>query len=305
MSPPLTQPSGSSDPNTVSGVAGEVSVVSWTSPSTVPLVDLLEGMRLAKFDSRSIREMLPKNAFARIRHTLERHFGDLIRDIGTTGDEIVVQFTEESVQGDLSDGTARLDYRETARVRIGLKTWQVQGSDQSRVDVVQRLLIQTSSHRTRTDVTRLLKRFFRTGGTQQSHLVPFTPSGYTYLVPHVADAIEKLNSAELLLRHIGGALRRVTFNLDRERNAQEVFDMLDQEMSMRVAELQAEVEGLLDAKADQDVLKRRVEASGLLSLHIQLMGQFLADRASSLQATLADVTKDIGARLLQCSDDGI
>lgn len=282
-----------------------VSIVTWEAPSHIAYAALSSAASAAGLPGSLLRDMLPRNAFSRVKAAMQRDASLDIGEVGETPQELHFQFTRRMVAGDLADGTAHIDFRRQMSVRVDKDTGIVTGDDPVRVSQLTELVADEIGRRTRSDVTRMIKRYFRhqvpgaagaVVGEGPTQLVPFSDSGYTYVVPHVAENLRKLDAVAAMLTAIGGKLKRLTLDTRADANAAEVLALMDDSVTRHVEALNEEVSGML-ATADEDVLQRRLGNVTALSAHLQLLEGYLAHRASQLRTDLGGIHARITAAL--------
>lgn len=274
-----------------------VSIVSWEAPSRVEIEPLRRAVAEVGLDPNILRSMLPRNAFARARRYLEREHARIVRVVDDTDIELVVQFTEEVYVP--SQTGNHLVYNQEAIVRIDKASGRVTGRNPQLVERLEKMLAAQIGHRTCSDITRLLKRLFRMKDSSQNTnaLVPFNRGGYTYVVPHVGSAEQKIQTVETLLGRIGGRLCRLTLDLNHQRNAMEILGMIDSEMENRIGCIRAEIEQMLSDGVSKDRLSTGLQTVQSLSQHVDLFGQFLSERAGRMREELTEVARSLNERL--------
>lgn len=270
----------------------KVSIVAWDLPQHIQFGVLQAQLQQHGFPAELLREMLPRNAFARIRQGLEREGQRIIRVVEEREDVLLVQFTKESHDTQQPDKPA-LRYDPETVISIEKRTGLITCEVPELVEKISNLMGEAKRVRSRSDVTRLLKKIFALGvGSNQTggRLFPFNHQGYTYFVPHTDSAEDLLNRVDQLLVGLGGKLKRLVLQLDQGKNAEEILGLVDLEMEARIRDLELELEERdlsTPTKTLKGVVESRLEAVQLLYGQLDLFGSFLSEKANGLADRLA------------------
>jgi hypothetical protein len=209
-------------------------IVSWTAPSQIDLQALREALQAAGIDAKILREMLPRNAFARAARQLAEN--RVILQTGQEGQYLYFQFTRQIVE----EAERSVDFWKEAILRLNKATGEIDchsapnlaDFEQSQlVDMVRRNVEAELSLRRGADITILVQRIFK---RHVADLVSIREAGGAYFVPanqtHVTDTVQSI------LEKIGGRILRFGIGGGSTETSRSIADSLSQHLQGLVEE---------------------------------------------------------------------
>lgn len=267
----LSQESGGS----VNGILGEI--ITWKPPKETKFEDLRLALSSAGLDEKIVREMLPRNAFARAAKKLEE--SRVIDKVSEDANEIKFQFTKMHL--DKSRGV--IDYQLETFLSVDKNTGNVRCAEASLEVEAERLLREQIAVRNASDVSKVIQKVFETSGD----LFPIRDQGGVYFVP--AKHIAIVEQVQTVMKDIGGILRRYEIG-ETGGNAGNVALDIASRMQEMIAEFTAKVEGFDGNLTDRYQEKRLEEITGLRL------------KLEAYQSLLGDWAEGIGKQLLKAGN---
>ncbi len=248
-------------------------IVSWQPPKVVRFLDLKAALGVAGLDEALAREMLPRNAFSRAAKSLAEH--RIIRQVSEDEKQIIFQFTQEH----LSDG--KYEYSYETKLYLGKENGSVVCPDHPELAPLAMQLIQNEMEVRKTmDVSRLIQRIF---DQHSADLVPIRSQGGVYFV--VESQQELIESVDVLLKTIGGHLRRFRITPDSATTAQSVARSMHEYMLTLLSDFEKTC-GDINRDSAPHVLQRRalrvIELRGKLDANKDLLQDLVSDVSERL-----------------------
>jgi hypothetical protein len=253
-------------------------IVSWTSPKSIDIDTLRDGMLRAGLDPDTAKDMKPANAFRRAIHDLEDN--RVIRQTLNADDKIHFQFTSEILNG------GEFHYNKEADLTVDKNNGVVECNSWELQARAQTLLNEQVKTRSASDVTRIIKRLFEDGGD----MFPLRDAGGVYFVPEVHTAI--CDCMEILMTAIGGNFRRWEMNSSPRNNKNAAVAIRDAIQGM-IADYAKYAETL--SSDDTKVLAKGMKKIQVIRTKLNAYRDVLSGYESDIEKTLATVTVDLQA----------
>ena len=250
-------------------------IVTWTPPSQVEFSKLQEAVSAAGIDRKILRDMLPRNAFARAARSLE---GRIIRIVEERPEAIDFQLTREY----LNEVAHEYFYHKEAVVTLTKKSGDVTCESDSELAVhIKSLIDAEMGKRGAADVTTLVQRVF---AKQGGDLVSLRDAGGCYFVP--ACQLEIVTRVQTLLDRIDGRLNRFQVSGGNEETSKSVAESMTDHFAKMIDEFQASLE-VVHADSSKDVLKRRVDRMAEMRFKLGTFRDLLRENAEGIEQALA------------------
>lgn len=270
-------------------------IVSWTPPSEIDLQALREALQAAGVDQKFIRDMLPRNAFARAARALAEN-----RVIHQTGEEsgfLYFQLTRQS----LSEVDKSMDFWKEAVLRLNKTTGEIDCHDapnlsdfeQSQlVDLVRRKVDAELSRRKGTDITLLVQRIFKMSAAD---LVAVREAGGAYFVPqaqtHVTDTVQSI------LEKIAGKILRFGIGGGSAETSRSIAESMSAHLQGLVEEFRQSCE-IVDTSSSAAVIKRRTERHRALQAKLEIFRELLQGHSQTVEESLRSAHAEFESRRL-------
>lgn len=163
-------------------------IVSWSVRGTYKASRIKIALAGSGLNEKECRDLIPRNAFARICKELADQ--RIIKKLDESPTTINFQFTKEYMAGD------RFEYEYETVLTLEKKTGRITCDIRELADKATEAMVEVCEHRTAPDVTRIIQRVF----TKNADLFPVREQGGCYFVPKdfsdilqcVTDFCEKL-----------------------------------------------------------------------------------------------------------------
>jgi len=220
-------------------------IISWESPTEVPIGTLRDGLRAAGFKEELARDMLPRNAWLRAAKRMEED--RVIDKIEDAGGIMLFQFTKKY----LAD--KQWDFRmetiltlEKATGKVSCTVWELE-------ERAQRLIDEQMGKRSSADVTRIIQTICR----KEADLFPIRRQGGVYFVPERHSWV--IGSLGTLLESIKGSLVRFPVPAGSETGRLNAAQIMQQELHSRIQD-HMDLIAKYTEKVDDEVLCERSKA---------------------------------------------
>lgn len=227
----------------VGDLLGEI--ISWESPTEVPIETLRDGLKAAGFKEELARDMLPRNAWLRAAKRMEED--RVIDKIEDAGGIMLFQFTKKY----LAD--KQWDFRmetiltlEKATGKVSCTVWELE-------ERAQRLIDEQMGKRSSADVTRIIQTICR----KEADLFPIRRQGGVYFVPDRHSWV--IGSLGTLLESIKGSLVRFPVPAGSETGRLNAAQIMQQELHTRIQD-HMDLIAKYTEKVDDEVLCERSKA---------------------------------------------
>lgn len=276
----------------MTGQLSQGEIVSWECPSNVSVERLREGVAAAGFDGSVVRDMLPRNAFARAAGKLKEN--RVITQTGETDEFLYFQLTKSIVD----DRAHEADFYREAVLRLSKDSGNIVVHSAMHLDDsekatlvahVAKLMGDEIGTRTAQDITRMVKSVFE---KKSSDLVTVKDGGGVYFVP--AGQLELVDQTQLLFETIGGKVRRFVIGVS-EKSSASVADSMADHLTRLVVEFRKSCEDV-EPSTSAAVIKRRRETHQKLKAKLDAFRELLAGHHESVTGALADAKQELESR---------
>jgi hypothetical protein len=267
-------------------------IVFWSCVNmTVRFAQVERSLDAAGLDTKVLRGMLPRNAFARACHELEEN--RIIRKLAEDPNTLVFQFTKEVRE---EDG---FRYDPEAKLELDKKTGTVTcAANKALAAQAQKLVDEAMDNRTGSDITALVQRLFR----KNADLFPARESGGVYFVPvEHADFVAKV---EAFFKEIGGKLERWPIAKGDARSDVSVKDAVTNGLRAMIEEQQAAVEAFDPTEVTKRSTNHAAEKLKRIRTKITAYAEYLADEKARLEAELAKAGAELKRKIAAMADAG-
>jgi len=262
-------------------------VVSWAiTPGSKTTYDKVQqALTTANLDYISIRERLPRHAFARAVKYLQEN--RIIRQVNETKEFLVFQFTKE-----YHEENEYLYEKETI-VTLNKITGELStNTDNKDIETkAQELLTKAKHEWTVPDISRLIQRLFK---AKNADLFPVNPRGTTYFV--AAKEKEFLDKIEKFLQTIGGSLIRLSVYSGDETTEKSIAEIITTTLKTVVDEHNEAITKLSLTESTDDI-EEQIQKIEETRLKIESYSEYLAENAETLKNELDKAKAILQAKL--------
>jgi len=251
-------------------------IVSWTSPKSVSIDDLRNGLTKAGLDPDMAKDLKPANAFRRAIHDLEQN--RVIRQTLNADGKVHFQFTHEVLSG------GEFHYNKEAKLTVDKASGRVDCTDPQLRIRAQLCLDHETKKRSASDVTRIVQKLFETNGD----LFPLRDAGGVYFVPEMHTAI--CDCVEALMTAIGGHFRRWEMNAS-ERNNQNAAVAIRDAINGMIEKYKKYADTL--SSDDPKVLAKGMKKIQHIRTKLEVYRNVLAGYDSDIEKAVDAVTVDL------------
>lgn len=258
-------------------------IVSWevTNGMKVRFDDLKAAIAAAGLNPKLVREMHPRNAFARACCDLSER--RVIRKLAESTSTLTFQFTREATV----DGAAgkRFEYDYEATMILHKATGLVECADRPDLAAEATALVKAESEiRYASDITSVAQRAFE----QSADLFPVRAQGGCYFCP--AAFTDLLDRVEHFLSLVGGGLRRFPIMAGSKGGDRSVKESVEDGLAGVIREHVLAIDKF-DETTREDTLKKMADRIMATRFKVEAYADFLADARAELLTKL-EAAKD-------------
>ena len=258
-------------------------IITWKIPrNAISHADLITGLMASDLDCDVVKEIAPRNAFARACSKLDNE--RIIRKVAEDHATISFQFTREA----LEDG--KFNYHFESLLFLDKHSGNITSENLELEQLAKVEFGRCMESRTANDVTKIVQRLFE----RHADLFLIRDQGGVYFAPEVhQDFVVKVES---FVRNIGGSLQRFPIPAGSPQG-----DLAVQEAVANG--LQAIIDEHMEAVAKfgedtrPDTLHRAEEKIRITKLKIEGYGLYLDKKRSDLEASLQQASELLRSRM--------
>jgi hypothetical protein len=258
-------------------------IITWKIPrNAISHADLITGLMASDLDCDVVKEIAPRNAFARACSKLDNE--RIIRKVAEDHATISFQFTREA----LEDG--KFNYHFESLLFLDKHSGNITSENLELEQLAKVEFGRCMESRTANDVTKIVQRLFE----RHADLFLIRDQGGVYFAPEVhQDFVVKVES---FVRNIGGSLQRFPIPAGSPQG-----DLAVQEAVANG--LQAIIDEHMEAVAKfgedtrHDTLHRAEEKIRITKLKIEGYGLYLDKKRSDLEASLQQASELLRSRM--------
>lgn len=266
-------------------------IISWeiASGTVIAVEALRDAVKAAGLDEAVVRDMAPRNAFARACHRLtERR---VIRKLFDGAGLLTFQFTRE-VEG-TDGGAKRYSYDFEAVLTLDKATGAVTCDANPELAATATEMVKAEAgRRYSSDVTDVIQAIM----DRQADLFQIRSQGGCYFVPARFAAI--LDQLDVLLTRVGGSLRRFPVAAGSAAGDRSVRESVEDGLATVVRDHRRAVEEFDETTRD-GTLKKMVERINLTRFKVEAYAEYLSDRRAALDAQLAAARQALRDKVAQ------